>query len=401
MPESLDRFRRIVAQDSSLQEMLGGPWDRRAFSMEMVRLGGARGCPFTAADVEMALHGRPGPVPWPPDSCPPAGWVPSGLTWAGAAAHVAWVYVGRHRFTEPFFHETLQICRRCPLGRLLECETSSDVLSGMAARPDLPPTGFVFHMSRCGSTLIAQLLAALPQNIVLSEPEPLDAILSARLSAPTLTEKQQILWLRGAVSALGRRRHASERHLFVKFDCWHVAALPLIRRAFPNVPCLFVYRDPVEVLVSHGRQPGRQMVPGLVEPRRLDLEAPVSSTAGLEEYRVRVLGRICEYAVRQFGDGSGSLMEYRQLPEAIWTQLPALFGLTLSPEDLDRMHRAARFDAKSPSEEFAADGADKRKSATPSQRRLVAKHVQPHYERLEALRGGPAAFPKSGEQHDP
>jgi hypothetical protein len=36
------------------------------------------------------------------------------------------------------------------------------------------PDGFVFHMSRCGSTLVAQMLAVVPDHVVVSEAEPLD-----------------------------------------------------------------------------------------------------------------------------------------------------------------------------------------------------------------------------------
>jgi hypothetical protein len=52
------------------------------------------------------------------------------------------------------------------------------------------------------------------------------------------------------VAALGQAR-AGETRLFLKLDCWHMRDLPLFRRAFPNTPWVFLYRDPVEVLVSH------------------------------------------------------------------------------------------------------------------------------------------------------
>lgn len=36
----------------------------------------------------------------------------------------------------------------------------------------LEPTGFVFHMSRCGSTLTANLMGSSPYNLVYSESKP-------------------------------------------------------------------------------------------------------------------------------------------------------------------------------------------------------------------------------------
>ena len=38
------------------------------------------------------------------------------------------------------------------------------------------PSGFIFHMSRCGSTVISQMLAALAEHVVVSEAGPIDAL---------------------------------------------------------------------------------------------------------------------------------------------------------------------------------------------------------------------------------
>ena len=68
------------------------------------------------------------------------------------------------------------------------------------------------------------------------------------------------------VAAFGRRRGGRERHYFIKLDSWHTLALPLFRRAFPSVPWVFLYRDPVEVLVSQMRQRGAQTVAEIIPP---------------------------------------------------------------------------------------------------------------------------------------
>ncbi|CAN0443494.1 unnamed protein product, partial [Hapterophycus canaliculatus] len=39
-------------------------------------------------------------------------------------------------------------------------------------RTPLPPKGFVYHETRCGSTLVANMLAALPPSRVFSESKP-------------------------------------------------------------------------------------------------------------------------------------------------------------------------------------------------------------------------------------
>ena len=173
--------------------------------------------------------------------------------------------------------------------------TPLDALAELqAADPGLPPTGFIFHMSRCGSTLVAQLLAALPQNIVISEAGPVDAVLRANWYDPNITSAQRIAWLRALLSAYARPRHG-EQHFYVKFDSWHTLELPLIQAAFPDVPWIFLYRDPVQVLVSHQRQRGSQMVPDLLPPQWLGLDPPALGP-GIVRWIPRRIWRPCAAA---------------------------------------------------------------------------------------------------------
>ncbi len=129
-------------------------------------------------------------------------------------------------------------------------------------------------MSRCGSTLLSQMLAALPEHVVLSEAGPLDTVLQLHFREPSVTDEERIGLLRAMMSALGQPRTGRERRLFVKLDSWHTLHLPLIRRAFPGVPWIFLFRNPVEVLVSHRRLRGGQALPGVLPPELFGLRAP-------------------------------------------------------------------------------------------------------------------------------
>ena len=55
--------------------------------------------------------------------------------------------------------------------------------------------------------------------------------------------------LRAMIAAFTGRLGGENRHCVVKLDSWHVLALPLFRRAFPQVPWVFLYRDPIDVMV--------------------------------------------------------------------------------------------------------------------------------------------------------
>ncbi|HSL45924.1 MAG TPA: hypothetical protein VK897_21000 [Anaerolineales bacterium] len=326
-----------------------------------------------------------------------AGWVPIRLYWQDSRPMVDWCYLGTRQFHEPFFDETIDQCLRQPFNMLFRHQTPVEVLSELQdAQPGLPPNGFIFHMSRCGSTLIARMLAALPQNIVISEADPIDTVLRANHRDPRVTDDQRVVWLRGLVSALGRQRNPEQRNLFIKFDSWSVLDLPLVRRAFPATPWLFVYRDPVEVLVSHALQRGRQMLPGVLEPALLGLDPAEINPALLNEYCAKVLGCFCQAAVQNDWPDTARAVNYRGLPEEVWSSLAQFFGVCYTEEEVERMRAVTPYHAKQPRFMFAEDSAAKQQLASDEIRALAERFVRPWYDRLEAL-SNPIGVPHAEE----
>src|SRR5438270_6483250 len=108
------------------------------------------------------------------------GWIPTRLYRAGDRLMADWCYLGDFRLTDPFFGESVRRAFRHPFRVLFRQQTPVDVLIERAAtHPGIGPTGFIFHMSRCGSTLIAQMLAASDRNVVVSEAAPVQSALYA------------------------------------------------------------------------------------------------------------------------------------------------------------------------------------------------------------------------------
>jgi len=316
-----------------------------------------------------------------------AGWTPINLRWQAGHPIVDWCRLGEARFTDPFFEQTIARALHNPARFLFRRETPLAALDEFHLRPPgVPPSGFIFHLSRCGSTLISQLLAALPQNIVISEAPPLDQVLSVHRRDPGVTRERRIAWFRGMVGAFGQRRDGAERHLFIKLDSWHTLELPLIREAFPDVPWIFLYRDPVEVMVSQHRQRGTQMIPGIVDPRLFDLDPAAVLQMPLDEYCARVLARIGMAAAMHAQLGHGQLVNFSQLPGVVWNSLGTFFGCSWTPADLDRMRSATQANAKNPSLPYADDTAEKQRGATDEIRRLAAVWLDGLYARLESLR---------------
>ena len=318
------------------------------------------------------------------------GWVPLRIVWRNGQSSLDWGFVGENRFTESFFEQTIARCLRHPANLLFRHETGLDMLEGLRRdRPGFAPSGFVFHMSRCGSTLVTQMLAALDSTVVISEARPIDQVLRAHFQNPAVDDALKIRWLRGLLNALGQPRTGHERHFFVKFDSWHVLQLPLLVRAFPQVPWIFLYRDPVEVMVSQARQPGGQMIPGVIEMEFLGLNA--AEITSLDEMCARVLARVCEAAVAHHDCGRGRLVHFRELPDAVTSWLPKFFGMELSGAELAQMRHVTQFNAKTPALNYEDDSEAKQREATDALKKLAQRWIAEPYEKLEQLRAAQAS----------
>jgi hypothetical protein len=315
-------------------------------------------------------------------------WMPIGIRNGPSEPLVDWANFRCLRFTDPFFQQTVNRALDHPARIMFRRESAISLLETLAReRPGIPPTGFVFHLSRCGSTLVSRMLAAVPSNIVLSEPPPFDQVLALPSSRPVTGPDPRITWMRGLLSAWAEPRNGEQR-LFVKLDSWHVLELPLIVEAFPEVPWIFLYRDPIEILVSHSRVPGAQTVPGIVDPRRLGLDPATVNPAARGEYTAQVLAQVCAAALAHSRLGRGLFVNYRELPGSVTDRIARHFGVPLSPADHALMDSASLFDAKSPGNAFQSDTQSKQQEASEEIRKRAQTVLGGLYERLEAVRLG-------------
>jgi hypothetical protein len=308
-------------------------------------------------------------------------WVPAHVRWAADGPQVDWCHLGNLRFSDPFFAYTIRRAMAHPFNLLFRHATPLDALDDRP--PELRLGGLIFHTTHCGSTLIVRMLASLARNVVLSEPKPLDQIL--RNGMQQGCEPDRIVhWLRTMVAALGRRRSPHDRDLFIKLDGWHVLLLPFFRRAFPNVPWIFVYREPLAVLSAMA-----QAFPA-VEHWMVGLSDNEAAELSTERYCARILDGICQAALRHYDEGGGVLVEHRELPDAVYTKIAEHFGMDCGVEERARMAEIARFDAKQPQRAFVDDGEAKQRNASMESRELAASVLAPLYARLEGLRLGTA-----------
>ena len=303
------------------------------------------------------------------------GWTPIRVHWRDEPV-VEWCWMEGMTFSEPSFVGTVERAFRTPFRLLFRRETPIDALGEL--EPGLEPSGFVFHVSRCGSTLVSQMLASLPQHLVVSEPPPIDHVLRARVP-----ETDKLRWLRWMVSALGRPRRGGERAYVLKLDAWSACSLGTVRRAFPDVPWVFLFREPEQVLASHFRQRGAHMVPGALDPGLFGLDRDSIAQMPPEEYCARVLAAICRSAL-EHRDEKALFLDYRELPEAVFDRVLGAFGLECDEPERARMREVACFDAKNPHLLFSADPEARERGASRALREAADRWVRPLYDELLA-----------------
>jgi hypothetical protein len=301
-------------------------------------------------------------------------------------------------------------------------ESSLDELvDWAAAQPGLEPAGLVFHASRCGSTLVAQMFASLASTLVLSEPAPLDDLLRSQELTHGLSENEVAERVRAVVSALGQPRRPTHKQLVIKLDAWAILWWPVIRRAFPGAPCIFLYREPPPVVASHIARPGSHMVPGFLPPERLtdDFSRPVWAGVGARRpagarspegapavepparYCSRVLAALYRAALVGAELGELHLCHYRELPELVRRRLAPLFGIVPGHEETAVLADVASRDSRNPALPFAG-GEDRDRTVAPEIEAVAEQIAGPLYVDLEAhrtahlvpsLRTGPGAQP--------
>jgi hypothetical protein len=305
------------------------------------------------------------------------GWLPIRVWQQVGERRVDWCWFGDRQLSQPFFGDAVEEALRLPFNLVFRRQTPLSALGQwQQCSPGLTPSAFIFHASRCGSTLISQMLAQLSDHIVISEPPPLDTLLRS-----DLPPAERHAALKGLMSAYGQRRRGEERRLVIKLDAWNIGELALLRECFPDTPWLFVYRDPLEIAVSHLRRPGMHMVPGLIGASVLDDALPFG---GREDFVARRLGRLLQAGLEHCRAGGGVAVNYSELPEAMAGRLAAFFQLDAA----QRRHAFAAVGrhAKQPAQAFAGDSEDKRREASPLLFERVRYWAQTPYQSLERLR---------------
>ncbi|MBU1354126.1 MAG: sulfotransferase family protein [Gammaproteobacteria bacterium] len=256
--------------------------------------------------------------------------------------------------TEPFHDEYLIRCwQSTTLNQLITPTTSVQSLAACAGRvPGAQPAGFIFHLSRCGSTLLSGCLSELDDAVVFSE-------------SPVLTE----VLVDPALSPRDKRAHVQclidlkaslfpGRRVVIKWNAWDIFQWALLRGLYPAVPVVVLVRDPMEILASHHAIAGRHMSG---DPS-LACVAPVFSAsrgATVLDHRIGVLEGLLQAMGALEESPALARIDYSQLHGETIRHVASMFGLRFSAEGRLRMEQRMQSNAKLPGTRFEPDRARK------------------------------------------
>jgi hypothetical protein len=348
--------------------------------------------------------------------------------------------------TYPMFRDLVQASRDCreshrishvPLHDMVALAKSYDATHHDTVRV-LNFTAAVFHESRCGSTLTANLLSAVnpTKHRVYSESTPpiqaLHQICGEDYSFCSLETAATLL--QDVIYLMSRTDNVHQERVFFKIQSAGSRNLPVFLKAFPKTPYLFVYRDPVQVIMSHlkfgtkqanclrsrKRPPpsveqvvakydassvavssasaGKAVGSARNQPRQRTTAGTKSQARQLEpeHYCAAHLASITETVV-EYLTSMGRPINYKNLPEAYYEDIfPRLLGKPLSTSQLTDMKRVAALYSKhrggtsrgSVAKDgltFASDSAQKERQASDAVRRAAQIYLTPSYQKLEAL----------------
>jgi hypothetical protein len=283
-------------------------------------------------------------------------WIPYKLFEDNGQRMCEWLNTFEAPFSEPFFDDTLLKCRR-----LNKARTSLTSVSDLAVFSDwasnanaIAPTAFIFHVSRCGSTLVSQLLATSANNIVLSEVPFFDSLLRLPYQDNNFDSFKASALFADAVKFYGQSRTGHEQRLFIKTDCWHIFFHKQIRRLYPGVPFILMYRSPDEVFSSHKKSPGMQAVPGLIEPEIFGIDPAAITYHDLDAHLSAVLEKILgKYIELIETDNLSLLINYNEGPIPIIQKIASFINMDINPQTLPLMRERSRYHSKKPGETFS------------------------------------------------
>ena len=231
-------------------------------------------------------------------------------------------------------------------------------------------------------------MKCLPSLVVYSEPKTIEDV----LRPPQEWTEDQIV---AALRLLGKlcAAHAGGRYV-LKLRSANTLFCDLILRAFPQAPWIFCVRDPLEVAVAFATHPRLAVWFNRLDhpknPFRGYMRDEHGRESSREVYIAHMYSALCR-SIGQLDQTRGRIVEYGDLPDAVWSVVAPHFGLAIAPIEREAMAERALQYSKAKRGKvipYSSDGLRKWGSASEELKSAVDLHARPALADLLRLASG-------------
>lgn len=285
---------------------------------------------------------------------PLSNWIPYKLVEKDNDVYFEWIYLGDKKFSEPFFDETIGKCKKHEYNSKFHrvVSTIDNLIDWSEALVPVDLKSLVFHVSRCGSTMLSQSLATSSENIMISEAPIIDEIL--RSDNFGLDKKTALL--KAVTTFLGQKRFPDQKNLILKLDAWHIFNAGYLRSIFPKIPFALLYRKPIEVLKSHQKMIGMHMVPNLLPPSVFGITAKEINDISFQQYGALVLEKYFQGFIDFYEtDQNVTLLNYNEGMKNVVEKFVSFIKVNYSDNELEKMYERLKKHSKNESAIFEGD----------------------------------------------
>lgn len=270
-----------------------------------------------------------------------------------------------------------------------------------SAAKNLELKGVVFHESRCGSTLASNSLVALnpEKHRVYSESTPSkQAMKACGEDFSDCSAEAAANLLKDVIYMMGRSNDPREEYFFFKFQSATTRTMEAFRIAFPITPWIFIYRDPVHVMVSQLDVPRLSMANCVESKNSSPLVKKFARDSGHQTNRLKDedfcaihLATLCESALNNLKVSYGLGLAVKYTPQLVDTLLESIFPnhFQLAVDDMgrDRVHDVAGVYSKNSGRHdkvnFVEDSERKERNASKAIKSASKAFLQNTFEELE------------------
>lgn len=281
-------------------------------------------------------------------------WIPVKLIEKDNEIYFEWIYLANLKLADPFFDESIAKCKSHAYNskQFKVVSTVENLIDWSNEFISIELKSLVFHVSRCGSTMLSQSLATSSENIMISEAPIIDQILRSDLFS---LEKKTSL-IQAVLKLLGQKRFPEQKHLIIKLDAWHIFKSAYLRSIFTDIPFALLYRNPTEVLKSHQKMMGMHMVPNLLPSQIFGISVKEVHDLSFQQYGGLVLEKYFQGFLDFYEmDQNVVMLNYNEGMRAVVEKFVSFINVQYSNGELEKMYDRLKRHSKNESAVFAGD----------------------------------------------